>query len=186
MAGFAFIILGDQSYGGYPRDFAWFGQGYIGDTVISFELVLFLVAAVIFYILLHHTNFGRRIFAIGNNPTAAQFSGVRVDRIKFVLFCLTGVMSGITAVLLTARLGSGAAPLGKLFELTSSLPAACKVSKVISSSKVRSMRNCLRFCRMAFNASCAKLLPEPPILRLMPDNHFDKTSLGGTRPSVNK
>ena len=103
--GIAYIILGDQSFKGYPKDFSWFGQGYVW-WVISFELVLFLVAAVIFYVLLHHTNFGRRVFAIGNNATAAQFSGVRVDRIKFVLFCLTGLMSGIAAVLLTARLGS--------------------------------------------------------------------------------
>ncbi len=114
--GIAFIILGDQSYGGYPRDFAWFGQGYVW-WVISFELVLFLVAAVIFYVLLHHTNFGRRVFAIGNNATAAQFSGVRVDRIKFVLFCLTGLMSGIAAVLLTARLGSTRPSIAQGFEL---------------------------------------------------------------------
>lgn len=115
--GIAYIILGDRSYGGYPRDFAWFGQGYIGDSVISFELVLFLFAAVIFYVLLHHTNFGRRVFAIGNNATAAQFSGVRVDRIKFVLFCLTGLMSGIAAVLLTARLGSTRPSIAQGFEL---------------------------------------------------------------------
>src|SRR5690606_22944588 len=95
--GIAFIILGDQSFKGYPKDFSWFGQGYVW-WVISFELVLFLVAAVIFYVLLHHTNFGRRVFAIGNNATAARFSGVRVERIKFVLFCLTGVMSGVAAV----------------------------------------------------------------------------------------
>jgi rhamnose transport system permease protein len=114
--GLAFIILGDQSYGGYPRDFAWFGQGYVW-WVISFELVLFLVAAVIFYVLLHHTNFGRRVYAIGNNATAAQFSGVRVDRIKFVLFCLTGLMSGIAAVLLTARLGSTRPSIAEGFEL---------------------------------------------------------------------
>ncbi|ODT71368.1 MAG: branched-chain amino acid ABC transporter permease [Pelagibacterium sp. SCN 63-23] len=114
--GIAYIILGDQSFGGYPRDFAWFGQGYV-FWVISFELVLFLVAAVIFYVLLHHTNFGRRVFAIGNNATAAQFSGVRVDRIKFVLFCLTGLMSGIAAVLLTARLGSTRPSIAQGFEL---------------------------------------------------------------------
>ncbi|MCW5720208.1 MAG: ABC transporter permease [Devosia sp.] len=115
--GLAYIILGDRSYGGYPRDFAWFGQGYIGDSVISFELVLFAVAAVLFYVLLHHTNFGRRVFAIGNNATAAQFSGVRVDRIKFVLFCLTGLMSGLAAVLLTARLGSTRPSIAQGFEL---------------------------------------------------------------------
>ncbi|SMQ60738.1 monosaccharide ABC transporter membrane protein, CUT2 family [Devosia lucknowensis] len=114
--GIAFIILGDQSYGGYPRDFAWFGQGYVW-WVISFELVLFLIAAVIFYVVLHRTNFGRRIFAIGNNATAAEFSGVRVDRIKFVLFCLTGLMSGVAAVLLTARLGSTRPSIAQGFEL---------------------------------------------------------------------
>ena len=56
--------------------------------------------------LLHRTSFGRRVFAIGNNPVAAQFSGVRVGRIKFILFCLTGLMAGIASVLhhLAARL----------------------------------------------------------------------------------
>jgi len=114
--GIAFIILGDQSYNGYPKDFSWMGQGYVW-WVISFELVLFLVAAVTFYVLLHRTNFGRRVFAIGNNATAARFSGVRVDRIKFILFCLTGLMSGIAAVLLTARLGSTRPSIAQGFEL---------------------------------------------------------------------
>ncbi|MCR6633936.1 ABC transporter permease [Devosia sp.] len=114
--GIAYIVLGDQSFKGYPASFSWFGQGYV-FWVISFELVLFLVCAFIFYVVLHHTNFGRRVFAIGNNATAARFSGVRVDRIKFVLFCLTGLMSGIAAVLLTARLGSTRPSIAEGFEL---------------------------------------------------------------------
>lgn len=114
--GISFIILGDQSFKGYPKSFSWFGQGYVWG-VISFELVLFAVCAVIYFVLLHRTNFGRRIFAIGNNAVAAQFSGVRVDRIKFVLFCLTGLMSGIAAVLLTARLGSTRPSIAEGWEL---------------------------------------------------------------------
>jgi rhamnose transport system permease protein len=114
--GIAFIILGDQSFKGYPASFAWFGQGYV-FWVISFELVLFLVCAVIYFVILHRTDFGRRVYAIGNNPTAARFSGVRVDRIKFVLFCLTGLMSGLAAVLLTARLGSTRPSIAQGFEL---------------------------------------------------------------------
>jgi rhamnose transport system permease protein len=85
--------------------------------VFSFELVLFLVMAVLYYVLLHRTNFGRRVYAIGNNDVAAQFSGVRVARTKFILFCLTGVMSGIAAVLLTARLGSTRPSIAEGFEL---------------------------------------------------------------------
>ncbi|MBL4646756.1 MAG: ABC transporter permease, partial [Rhizobiales bacterium] len=50
--------------------------------------------------------FGRTIYAIGNNPVAALFSGVRVIRVKFILFMLTGLMSGVAAICLTSRLGS--------------------------------------------------------------------------------
>jgi rhamnose transport system permease protein len=103
--GVSFIILGDQAFTGYPKEFAFFGQGYV-FWVISFELFLFAVTAVIFYILLHRTNFGRTIYVIGNNPVGALFSGVRVARVRFILFLLTGLMSGVAAVCLTSRLGS--------------------------------------------------------------------------------
>lgn len=103
--GLSYVILGDQAFTGYPDSFAYFGQGYVG-WVISFELVLFALAALAFYILLHRTSFGRTVYAIGNNPTAAVFSGIRVSRVRFVLFLLTGLMSGLAAVCLTSRLGS--------------------------------------------------------------------------------
>lgn len=103
--GISYIILGDQAYTGYPPEFAFFGQGYVW-WVISFELVLFAVLAVIYGVTLHKTNFGRAVYAIGNNPVGAQFSGIRVERVKFTLFLLTGLMSGIAAICLTSRLGS--------------------------------------------------------------------------------
>ncbi len=103
--GISYIILGDQAFTNYPESFAFFGQGYVW-WVFSFELVLFAVAAVAFYLLLHRTSFGRSVYAIGNNATAAQFAGLRVARIRFILFVLTGLMSGIAAVCLTSRLGS--------------------------------------------------------------------------------
>ena len=74
--------------------------------MISFELVLFALCAVIYWALLHRTTFGRAVYAIGNNASAAQFSGIRVARVRFILFLLTGLMSGIAAVCLTSRLGS--------------------------------------------------------------------------------
>ena len=103
--GISYIVLGDQAFKGYPSSFSWFGQGYVW-WVISFELVLFAIIAVIYAVLLHKTNFGRAVYAIGNNATGAMFSGIRVQRVKFILFLLTGLMSGIAAVCLTARLGS--------------------------------------------------------------------------------
>ncbi|MGQ0567530.1 MAG: ABC transporter permease [Gemmobacter sp.] len=103
--GVSYIVLGDQAFTGYPDSFAWFGQGYVW-WVFSFELALFGVAAMAFWVLLHRTSFGRTVYAIGNNPTAALFSGIRVARVRFTLFLLTGLMSGIAAVCLTSRLGS--------------------------------------------------------------------------------
>ena len=103
--GLSFVVLGDKAFNGYPTSFAFFGQGYV-YWVITFELVLFAGMAVLFGVLLNKTNFGRAVYAIGNNPTAALFSGIRVARVKMILFMLTGLMSGLAAVCLTSRLGS--------------------------------------------------------------------------------
>ncbi|WP_180575241.1 ABC transporter permease [Agrobacterium vitis] len=114
--GISYIVLGDQAYGKYPESFAYFGQGYVA-WVFSFEFVLFLVLAALFALLLHATNFGRQVYVIGNNPLAARFSGIPVDRVKFILFMLTGLMSGIAAVCLTSRLGSTRPSIAQGWEL---------------------------------------------------------------------
>ena len=114
--GISYLVLGDQAFGKYPPEFAFFGQGYV-FWVISFEFVLFLVMAVIFAILLHRTNFGRHVYVIGNNPHAARFSGIPVERVKFILFLLTGLMSGTAAVCLTSRLGSTRPSIAQGWEL---------------------------------------------------------------------
>jgi rhamnose transport system permease protein len=103
--GISYIVLGDQAYRGYPSEFSFFGQGYVW-WVISFEFVLFAIIALTYAVILHQTNFGRAVYAIGNNPTGALFSGIRVQRVKFILFLMTGLMSGIAAICLTSRLGS--------------------------------------------------------------------------------
>ncbi|MFS8123096.1 ABC transporter permease [Rhizobium sp. BR 250] len=114
--GISYMVLGDQAYGKYPSDFAYFGQGYV-FWVISFEFVLFIAMAVLFAILLHATNFGRQVYVIGTNPFAARFSGIPVERVKFILFLLTGLMSGIAAVCLTSRLGSTRPSIAQGWEL---------------------------------------------------------------------
>jgi rhamnose transport system permease protein len=114
--GISYIVLGDKAYGGYPESFAYFGQGYV-VWVFSFEFVLFIAFALIFGILLHATTFGRRIYAIGNNEFASRFSGIPVERMKFTLFMLTGLMSGIAAVCLTSRLGSTRPSIAQGWEL---------------------------------------------------------------------
>ncbi len=104
--GIASVILGDHAYTNYPTAFAYFGQGYIPGTHVPFELVLFALLAAGTGFLLHRTTFGRRVYAIGNNPTTARFSGVNVNRYRLICFTLNGLAAGIASVLLTARVAS--------------------------------------------------------------------------------
>ena len=103
--GLTYIILGDEALKNYPESFTWLGQGYVWE-MISVEFTLFFALSIVFYVLLHKTNFGRRTYAIGNNPTGAFFSGINVNRHRLVLFALVGLIAGLASVLLTARLGS--------------------------------------------------------------------------------
>lgn len=103
--GIAYVVLGDTAITSYPPGFSWFGQSYLVWS-IPFEFVLFLSLAAVFGFVLHFTTTGRRIYAIGNNPVAARFSGIPVDRYRLVLFTLNGLMAGLAAVLLTSRIGS--------------------------------------------------------------------------------
>lgn len=114
--GISYIILGDEAFRGYPASFAWFGQGYL-YWVFTVEMAFFAIIAVFYGVLLHKTNFGRAVYAIGNNPTGALFSGIRVQKVKFILFLLTGVMSGVAAICLTSRLGSTRPSIAQGMEL---------------------------------------------------------------------
>ena len=103
--GLASVVLGDQAFTGYPQLMSDWGQGYFFG-LIPRAFVVLLVFAALFAVLLHATSWGRRILAIGNNPVAARFSGISVDRYRLVLFMLTGAMAGLAAWLLTGRIGS--------------------------------------------------------------------------------
>lgn len=122
------VILGDGAKTQYPPEFLELGQSYfirlreIGTSglvvpPVPLSFLIFLVLALLFGIVLHKTAVGRRLFAIGSNPVAARFSGVPVDRLRFFLFVLSGVLSGLAAALLTARLGSMRSNIGVGWEL---------------------------------------------------------------------
>ena len=115
--GISYVLLGDQVVRDYPAGFEFFGQGYV-YWVFSFELVLFVFFGLVFYWLLHRTKFGRYTYAIGNNPTASYYSGIKVNKHRLILFTLVGVMSGIASVLLTSRLGSTRPSIATGWELS--------------------------------------------------------------------
>lgn len=122
------VILGDQAKTKYPQEFLDLGQSYfikMKETGISWLFVpplplsflIFLVLALLFGIFLHKTAVGRQLFAIGSNPMAARFSGIPVNRLRFLLFVVSGMLAGLAAALLTARLGSMRSNIGVGWEL---------------------------------------------------------------------
>jgi rhamnose transport system permease protein len=103
--GCSYLALGDTVLKDYPENLGWFGQGYVWQA-LSFEFACFLLLALGAGVALHRTVFGRAVRAIGSNSFAARFSGLRVERIRLTVFVLTGLASGLAAVMLTGRLGS--------------------------------------------------------------------------------
>ena len=114
--GIATAILEDQASGGFPTWFSNLYWGYIGG-VIPYMLVVFIVCAIIFGVVLHKTNFGRYLYAIGSNSTAANYAGIQVQKIRLFVYTLTGTFSAVTAIFLTARMGSTRPNVAEGYEL---------------------------------------------------------------------
>jgi rhamnose transport system permease protein len=116
--GIAYGFLGDQAARGYPEAFTYFGQGRVFESLIPFSVVLFIIMAVIFGLILHRTTFGRYLYSIGNNENATSYSGVPVEKIKFILYALSGFMAALAGLILAARFGSTRPDIGTGLELS--------------------------------------------------------------------
>jgi rhamnose transport system permease protein len=113
--GLAFVVLGDAAVAQFPRSYTAFVSGTtagIPNLVLPL-LVLALVCAVV----LHATPVGRSLFAIGANAEAARFTGVRVARVKFWLYVVSGAVCALAGVLWTLRYSSARADNGAGLEL---------------------------------------------------------------------
>ena len=107
--GLGYVILGPGSVNVFPDSFTDFGLNNVGNTPIPWTIVPFLVLLPVFVIVLGYTALGRRIYAIGGNPDAARYSGVKIDRIRFGLFVTSGMMSALSGVVYAARLANSRA-----------------------------------------------------------------------------
>ena len=104
--GLANLILGTTVISKFPPGFTAFGFGNIPGTPIPWTLIVFVVLGVVFWAVTHGTWIGRQVFALGKNKNAARYSGVRVTSLKTWLFVLTGLISALAGIILTARFSS--------------------------------------------------------------------------------
>lgn len=116
--GVAEMILEDQATGGFTS-VQWFSNLYWGKVggVIPYLFIIFVIFAVIFGVIMHKTTFGRRMYAIGSNREAARYSGINVAGIRFTVYAVTGLFSGVTAMFLAAQMGSARSNVAEGFEM---------------------------------------------------------------------
>ncbi len=130
-AGVAFLLAPDGKpigVGIYP-DFTWLADGRfltslpvppLGGarwTGIPVLTVILVIVAILVHVLMTYTDFGRAIYAIGGNATAARLAGIDVSRVRVLMYVLSGSIAGLAGVLLSARTTSGNPINGVGFEL---------------------------------------------------------------------
>ena len=114
--GVARILVEDRAIGGYPLWFNNLGQQpQIGPLTVS--IVIFLIMFVATAVVLHRSVVGRLVYVMGNNLQAARYSGVRVRRVKLLLFVASGTIAALAGLLYAARLGSVRGDMAQGFEL---------------------------------------------------------------------
>jgi ribose transport system permease protein len=98
------------------RAFTEISTGYLGPIPIPV-----IIAAAIFvlaYVVLRHTTLGRYIYAVGANEKAARLSGLRPERLKLLVFVVTGLLTGLAGLILSSLMNTGQPTAGRGFELT--------------------------------------------------------------------
>lgn len=114
--GFARVLVEDRGISDFPAWFDRLGQGgFIGP--VPFAMVLFAVLAVLAYLLLQRTAFGRKVYFIGANRAVAEYSGLDVKMVKAKIFIASGVVSALAGLLFAARVGAVRGDIASGFEL---------------------------------------------------------------------
>ena len=113
--GLAEIIAGRRTQIITDRGFIDFFNGSVLGVPVL--VIMFALVAVVGWLLLNRTTFGRRTLAVGGNPEAARLAGIKVQRQTMYLYILLGVACGIAAVMIMARTTTGSSTHGQLWEL---------------------------------------------------------------------
>jgi rhamnose transport system permease protein len=104
-----------RSVRGYPEWFYVLGQRDV--LGVPTQLWILLVAIVVFRVILSRTTFGRSLYAIGHNETAARYSAIKVDRIKLIIYSLSGMMAGLAGIIFVSRVSTTRSDMGTGLEL---------------------------------------------------------------------
>ncbi|WP_018381525.1 ABC transporter permease [Wenjunlia vitaminophila] len=115
--GLASVVLGTEAVTQFPATYTDWVREDVPGTFVPYPIALFAVVAVVTAVVLHATGVGRSLYAIGSQEDAAFFAGIRVRRIKLVLFAVSGLFAAFAGIVYTLRYGSARADNGLGLEM---------------------------------------------------------------------
>lgn len=116
--GLVYVITQGYPVLNIPEQLAFLGKGiYFG--IFSSPLIIMLILAAVIFFVLKSTPFGRHIYAIGGNATASNLVGINVDRTRFIVFTLSGLMSAVAGILMMLRLQAAQPTVGINWQMPS-------------------------------------------------------------------
>jgi ribose transport system permease protein len=108
--GVAFKYTDARTISGLPASFAVLSNGVVTASVVA---LIFLLS----WFALTRTPFGRHVYAVGGNESAAWLSGIRVARVRLAVYSVCGLGAGLAGVLVASRLNAGYPRAGEYYEL---------------------------------------------------------------------
>lgn len=114
--GLAFILTNGTPIGVVSPKFTVLGSGYVFST-IPIPVIIMIIAFIIGFFLIGYTRFGRYVYASGGNEQAARWSGIKTDKVRILVFTISGFLCGASALILAGRLGGGLPGAGNGAEL---------------------------------------------------------------------
>ena len=112
--GFAMLLANGAPIRIRDQAFINIGTTYIGP--VAFPVIYMVVIMALCYVVLNKTQFGRHIYALGGNKTAARFAGIRTQRIEVMVYALSGFLAGVAGIVLAARMTAGVPATGDGYE----------------------------------------------------------------------
>ena len=112
--GLAYLVSGGLPVNGFTESFKIIGQGYIG--IVPVPVIIMVICFALGSFILNKTYFGRYFYAVGGNVEAARLSGIRVGRIKYLVFSISGFFAGLAGIVMLSRTNSGMPNAGLGYE----------------------------------------------------------------------
>ncbi|CCU78711.1 Ribose ABC transport system, permease protein RbsC (TC 3.A.1.2.1) [Halanaerobium saccharolyticum subsp. saccharolyticum DSM 6643] len=113
--GLSLYISKGKTIFGLPSSYEFFGLARIFKIPVAIYIYGLLFIAT--YYILNYTTFGRKVYASGSNKKAAWLSGIEVNKIKFFVYIVNGIMASVAAIILTSKLTAAPGTMGEGLEL---------------------------------------------------------------------